>query len=315
MRTLDELLGPLDPIWDDSEPRSKRLTDRRGDEIFFIAHHSVSRTLAAIEATFKSKDRTVTATSGVGPLTAGVDDYRAKQYVPWNDRRPYTTSSWADDQAITCEMANLVLAAPWPVGSTGKSWLAQVIAAMHVELGMPLDRWHVTCHREIAARPGWGSYVTQCPGDDLHGYLDEAIVDAQEIVDGVVPEMELVGGDTMNMIHKKKADGSFIYALFGGGAFVPFTSDQDIANGFSVQAGGPSVLVSEGFWTHIEGKMVEARGGTGGSVQVTVDYDKLAAALTTALLAALPAGAPAPAINYELLADAVNDDVADRMLD
>ena len=183
MRTIDQILGPKDFLTDDRdfEPRTRKLTDRPGREIFLIPHHSVSRTLAAIESQFKSPYRTLSATGGFGPDVAGVDAYRSKHYVPWNEGRPYTTSSWVDNQAITVECANLKLDYPWPVGSTGKSLFAELAAAMHVELGMPLDRWQVADHQEIHAR-GWGSYTTQCCGDDLRGDLDEIVAAAKKIV-------------------------------------------------------------------------------------------------------------------------------------
>lgn len=183
MRTIDQLLGHKDFLTDgrDFEPRTRKLTDRPGREILLIPHHSVSPTLGRIDAEFKSPYRTLSATAGVGPLTAGVDNYIAKQYVRWNESRPYTTASDVDDRAITFEMANLEMYYPWKVGDTGKRWIAELAAAMHVELGMPLDRDHVLCHSEVWER-GMGSYATQCCGDDLRGDLDEIVALAKKIV-------------------------------------------------------------------------------------------------------------------------------------
>lgn len=182
LRTLDQLVGPADhaAFGQDWEWRSKPLTQRGGD-VYLVPHHSVSRTIGAIMAEFKSPNRELSATVACGPDVAGQDAYRQINAVPWNTGRPFTTSSWVDDIAFTFEMANLALTPPYPVGSTGKSWLVEVIAAMHVELGMPIDRWHVADHSEIYER-GWGSYPTACCGDDLRNYLDQACVEARQLV-------------------------------------------------------------------------------------------------------------------------------------
>lgn len=184
MRTIDQLLGPHQFVGDaDMDPRSRPLTSRPGGEIFAVAHHSVSRTLQAILGEFFSPNRSLSATSAIGPLSPGVDAYESRHCVPWNTHRPYTTSSWVDDQAITFEMANLHLGYPWPVGDTGLEWFAELVAAMHVQLGMPIDRWHVTCHSEIYQR-GWGSYPTECCGTYMRNLLDWVCARAREIVAG-----------------------------------------------------------------------------------------------------------------------------------
>lgn len=191
MRTIAELVGPAQFVrgnGEDWEFRSKPLTERGGD-VYLVPHHSVSRTIGAIMAEFTSPYRTLSATVACGPDRAGEDAYRQIHAVPWNTGRPYTTSSDVDDKAITFEMANLVLSSPWPVGSTGKYWVAELAAAMHVELGMPLDRWHVACHSEIHAR-GWGSYATACCGDDLRNALDWVVEEAKRIVAGAGTQEE-----------------------------------------------------------------------------------------------------------------------------
>lgn len=170
MRTLDQIFGRVHHGSDDMLPRSRRLTERNGRDIYFVPHHSVSRTIGAIEDAFFSTEREVCATGGCGPLTAGVDAYVMRQYAHWNTQMPFTTASWIDDQAITVEFANLALAYPWPVGRTAKYLAAEIAAAMHVELGMPLDLWHIVDHQTVYER-GWGSYPTQCCGDDLRGDL------------------------------------------------------------------------------------------------------------------------------------------------
>ena len=196
LRTLEQILGPAQfvDLDADAEPRSRPLTERGGD-VYLVPHHSVSRTLQAILAEFFSPNRTLSATAAVGPTTAGVDAYESRHTVPWNTHRPYTTSSWIDDQAITFEMANLVLAPPWPVGQTGKNWVAELIAAMHVELGMPIDEWHVVDHNTVYQR-GWGSYPTTCCGEDLRAALAWCRAEAIRLV---------ATGGAVNPLHVKES--------------------------------------------------------------------------------------------------------------
>lgn len=170
-----------DFIADDHEARPKRLSSLRGDQVFLIAHHAYCYTVGQILATFKSPNRTVTANFAIGPTTRGVDDYKCVHTVETDRDRAYTTASSRDAVAVTFEMANLSLDPPYRVGMSGKRIAAHLAAWMHVEYGMPLDRWHITCHREVYER-GWGSYATSCPGDDLHDALDWIVVEAKRIV-------------------------------------------------------------------------------------------------------------------------------------
>lgn len=170
-----------DLIGDDQEARSRSLYSRNGD-VYLVIHHAYNRTVYQTIETFKSPNRTVSAQFAFGPKTAGVDECFAVRTVV-EDRRAYTTSSWIDDQAITVECSNLSLDAPYPVGQSVKRRLAELAAYMHTEYGMPLDRWHVTSHREVYAR-GWGSYATACPGDDLQAALDWIVAEAIRIVAG-----------------------------------------------------------------------------------------------------------------------------------
>lgn len=152
MRTLDQIFGTYVPGSDDKRARTKKLTDRPGNEVLFVLHHSVSRTIGAIEGEFMSTSREVCATGGCGPLVAGQDKYVMRSYARWNTERPYTTSSNVDDRAITVEFADLQLAYPWPVGKTAKYIAAEIVAAMHVELGMPIDTAHVLDHLQVYQR-------------------------------------------------------------------------------------------------------------------------------------------------------------------
>lgn len=197
----------VDLIPDDHLRRSRPL-DQRGGDCLIIAHHSVSRTLGSILSTFKSKDRIVTANYAIGPLVAGVDDYKVALTVRENEDRAYTTSSSKDDIAITFEMADLVLAPPWPVGNTGLEILVELILHANEAYGMPIDRYHVTCHREVYTR-GWGSYATACPGDHLHSSLDWAVDEALRRKAG--------GGSTEE---KEDTDMRYINVVGGGSATV-----------------------------------------------------------------------------------------------
>lgn len=224
-----------DFVADDHEPRPVPLSQLRGDQIYLVAHHAYARTLGQILATFNSPDRTVTANLAIGPLTAGVDDYVVSHTVEINTQRAYTTASSIDKVALTFEMANLSLEPPFPVGQTGKQILAELIAWLHVEYGMPIDREHVTCHREVYER-GWGSYATACPGGDLHGALDWACEEARRIVAGVNnPDQE---EDEMKprQIHYRTATGTYMRAVLvpGTGYFVKWTeSGATFANGIA----------------------------------------------------------------------------------
>lgn len=174
-----------DLIPNDFQARSRSLHSRGGD-VYVVAHHAVARTVGQIIATFKSAARTVSAQWAIGPINAGVDNYKVVRTVQeWN--RAYTTAASIDDRAVTFEMANLVLAPPWPVGQTGKNIVVAIIVYMHREYGMPIDRYHVTCHREVYQR-GWGSYATACPGDDLHASLDWCVAEARRQVAGPPPK-------------------------------------------------------------------------------------------------------------------------------
>jgi hypothetical protein len=180
MRTLDQLWTWID-LTSDTEPRSRPLTSRQGD-VFLVIHHAYNRLIQDTIALSKPGGKTVTETFALGPAAIGAP-YLSCLVVPWNTHRPYTTASSIDDKAITTEVSNLQLTPPYTVGNDALYFLAEVAAAMAVELGMPLDRWHVTCHVEVYQR-GWGSYVTACPGGHLHGALDWIVETAKLIVAG-----------------------------------------------------------------------------------------------------------------------------------
>ena len=195
-------------VGDDWENRTVPLSQLSGDKIFMVAHHSVSRTLGSIEDTFASPNRTVTANLAIGPAQAGVDDYKAVEKVPIDWGRAYTTASWVDNVALTFEMANLNLLPPYPVGDTGKEIVVEIILWLHKTYGMPMDRWHVTCHQEIYAR-GWGSYATACPGGDLHAALDWCVAEAnRRWAEGdVEPEPEEIEMGQFKLIIRTDAAG------------------------------------------------------------------------------------------------------------
>lgn len=182
-RTIDQVLGeyrgPLSR--QDWQPRTRDLRNVPGSQIRVIAHHSVGLTLGGIEAEFKSDDRTLSANAGIGPLTPG-GTYTSRQYVPWRTGRAYTTSSEWDDTSITFEMADLRLEYPWPIGTTGLNLFAELVAAAHIELDMPIDTAHVVDHLYVFQN-GPGSYATQCAGDFMRARIRDYVIPmAREIV-------------------------------------------------------------------------------------------------------------------------------------
>ena len=211
-------------VWQDGKARTQSLESRGGD-VFFVIHHAVARTVDQIVRVFESPDRTVNANFAIGPRTAGEDRYEVWRTYP-EDRRAYTTASPIDDKALTCEVANLTLGGSYPVGQTGKRKLAEIAAYMHRAYGMPLDRWHVTCHREVYQR-GWGSYATACPGDDLFGSLDWVVEEAKRIVNsgtaggGQTPIPAPTEEDDMprnSGVYWSRADGKTEFMVFNAGS-------------------------------------------------------------------------------------------------
>ena len=160
------------------------LDELDGDDVFLVIHHAVEDTVQDVIALSKPGGKTVSMTGTIGPTVAGSHEIFNVLVVPWNNGRPYTTSSWIDDKALTFEVCNLSLSAPYPVAQEAKQRLAEIAAAMHVEYGMPLNRWNICSHQEVYAR-GWDSYPTQCPGEDLQGSLDWIVRQAQLIVAGL----------------------------------------------------------------------------------------------------------------------------------
>lgn len=164
----------------ESRARTLALADRSGD-VYFIIHHAVNRRVQDTIALSKPGGRTVSMSFAVGPTVAGnsAPVYCVAVVPEW--RRPFTTGSPLDDRAVTVEVSNVDLAAPWPVADAAKEWLAQIAAYMHRVYAMPLNRTHVLSHQEVYAR-GFGSYPTACPGNDLQSALDQIIARASVLV-------------------------------------------------------------------------------------------------------------------------------------
>lgn len=252
----------VDIIPDDWKARTTPLSGLRGDQIFCIAHHSYSRTIGSILATFKSKDRTVTANLAIGPEVAGVDDYKCVETVPIDRGRAYTTSSSYDNVALTFEMANLSLDPPYPVGRSGKVIAAYVVAWLHVTYGMPIDRHHVTCHREVYER-GWGSYPTTCPGDDLHDALDWICAAAIQIVEsgGLPGPEEPTREEDMPVIIRNDSPQSSVnphggeIGVINGAHYAPLTSFDEVNAMLLITGpaphGGNWTGFSQGMWEAI----------------------------------------------------------------
>lgn len=167
----------VDNVTTDQQARTRDLHDRGGD-VYCIVHHSVTRRIQDTIATFWS-DREVSATWAIGPTVAGSDDIKIALTVPEN-RRPWTTASSLDDKALTMEVCDQELGGNYPVSANAKEKIAQIVAYMHREYGMPMDRTHVLSHAEAYAR-GYGSYATACAGPDLNASLDGIVARARQI--------------------------------------------------------------------------------------------------------------------------------------
>lgn len=181
---------PLATIFDwedftsDSDPRSLPLEARNGD-VFMVVHHAFNEDVDQTIALSKPGGRTVSMTGALGPQNPN-DPHNivAIMAVPLH-RRPWTTASFIDDKAVTFECSNLDLAEPYPVVQEIKEFLALAAAHMHIDYGMPLNRWHVCDHSEVYAR-GWGSYATACCGADLRGSLDWIVARAVQLVQEIL---------------------------------------------------------------------------------------------------------------------------------
>jgi hypothetical protein len=185
MLTMDQLFDWSDITYDsECRPRSMPLTSRNGNDVFLIIHHAYNLKVQDTIALSKPGGKQVSMNGALGPtvarVTAPIYDV---QVVPWNTHRAYTTASWIDDQAFTYETSNIDLNSPYPVAQEAKQKIAARAAAMHVQLGMPLDHWHITDHAGVYAR-GWDSYPTACCGDDLRAAIDWIIAEAMRIVAG-----------------------------------------------------------------------------------------------------------------------------------
>lgn len=179
-KTVDQLFDWVD-FTSDCRPRSVPLSRRNGD-VFMVVHHAYNRKVQDTIALSKPGGKTVSESCAMGPTTAGVTSpIYSVHVVPWNTHRPYTTASSIDDKAFTYEVSNVDLNSPFPVAMEAKRKIAEFAAALHLQVGLPLNRWHITSHQEVYAR-GWGSYATACPGPDLQGALNWIVDEAIRIV-------------------------------------------------------------------------------------------------------------------------------------
>lgn len=179
-KTVDQLFDWVD-FTSDCRPRSVPLSRRNGD-VFMVVHHAYNRKVQDTIALSKPGGKTVSESCAMGPTTAGVTSpIYSVHVVPWNTHRPYTTASSIDDKAFTYEVSNVDLNSPFPVAMEAKRKIAEFAAALHLQVGLPLNRWHITSHQEVYAR-GWGSYATACPGPDLQGALNWIVEEAIRIV-------------------------------------------------------------------------------------------------------------------------------------
>lgn len=174
----------VDNVPTDQEARTQDL-HRRGGDVYFIIHHSVTTRVQDTIATFKS-DREVSANFAIGPIISGSDDIKVALTVP-EDRRAWTSASPLDDRALTTEVCDKALGGNYPISDRAKRILAEIAAYMHTEYGMPLDRIHILTHQEVYAR-GYGSYATACAGPDMQASMDWIVQTAIDIVNGTEEE-------------------------------------------------------------------------------------------------------------------------------
>lgn len=236
------------PSWEDftsdSGSRSMPLAYRGGD-VYFVIHHAVNYRVQDTIALSKPGGKQVSMSFAIGPTVAGVASPVYCVYVVDESRRPYTTASWIDDQAITVEVSNLDMSANYPVAHEAKEWCALIAAWMHVQYGMPLDRWHVTSHQEVYAR-GWGSYATACPGPDLQAALDWIVARAIDLVNGVPepePEEPLREGEDEVALQDggyiaERKDGKFVRGMLFGPGVPGGVIIEDASNIAALQAMG-----------------------------------------------------------------------------
>lgn len=168
----------IDNVPTDQEARTQDL-HRRGGDVYFIIHHSVTTRVQDTIATFKS-DREVSANFAIGPTVAGGNDIKVVLTVP-EARRAWTSASPLDDRALTTEVCDQSLGGNYPISGNAKEILARIASYMHVEYGMPLDRVHVLTHQEVYAR-GYGSYPTACAGPDMQASMDWIVARAKELL-------------------------------------------------------------------------------------------------------------------------------------
>ena len=257
MKTLDQLFDwtDLTNLDTDADPRPVRLDELPGDQIFLIPHHAYNRKVQDTIALSKPGGKQVSMTGAMGPVVAGAEQIVNVLVVPWRTHRPFTTASWIDNQAITFEISNKGLDYPYPVQQASKQRLAEVAAAMHVELGMPLNTWHIVDHQGVYER-GWDSYPTACCGDDLREDIPWVIAEAKRIVavfragGGSVTPTPDEEEENMKpfLIHKVNPNKTVQWALISGdlARMVPIWR-QDTANGLAKNV-GPSTLVVETEW-------------------------------------------------------------------
>lgn len=232
-----------DNVTTDQEPRTRDLHSRNGD-VYFIIHHSVTLRVQDTIATFWS-DREVSANFAIGPLNAGGDDIKVVRTVPEN-QRAWTTASSLDDRALTTEVCDQALGGNYPVSSKAKEKLAQIVAYMNREYGMPIDRAHVLSHQEAYAR-GYGSYATACPGPDLQASLDQIVVRARDIASGVKPQPPKGDNEMPIIVQVKDVPSKPLYAV-SPGAIAHQTGDEaGVAIAAFKQDGGAQQLSTAQF--------------------------------------------------------------------
>lgn len=264
-------------------------------------HHATMTSLSGLISLMQPGGREVSANGALG------NDGHLVEVVPAT-QRAFTSgvASW-DRQCITVESCNTSLSPTWGISAATRTRLAKLAVGMY-RLGLlgGLTRQFIIGHYEVP-----GTYATACPGPDMH--LDAIVAEANAIYNGggSLPE----GYDDMIMILAVDDRKGRPWRMLGPGY------DRLVPEGHSeiLKASASKVLeINAAQYDIIRANWVQASLGATAPVTippVVIDQKQLDAAIAAALDGYAPPPAPPVevAIDYKLIAKAVNDDAAKRL--
>lgn len=281
---------------------SSEYSSRLGVAIRYLQiHHATTTSLSGLISLMQPGGREVSAN---GALDSNGD---LVEVVPATQRAFTSGVASFDRQCITVETVNTSLSPEWGISAASRTRLARLAVAMF-RLGLlgGLTRQFIIGHYEVP-----GTYATSCPGPDMH--LDAIVAEAQAIYAGAPGG---VGGeDDMIMILAVDDRIGRPWRMLGPGY------DRLVPAGHSevLKASASKVLeVNAAQYDIIRANWVQASVGANAPVTippVTIDQKQLDAAIAKAL-EGYTAPTPPPvelAIDYALIAKAVNDDAAERL--